>query len=483
MARPVKPDRRAPTEPTARAARMIPGPAARTLRSPALAILLATSACFHAPAYAPQRNVATWQDMQAARPGTNVPADRSPAQKDELADALTADQAYALALANNPELAVAEAEAQVAAAEIDAAKQIENPTLRFTNFRVDDTPGGNTGFNLGLRAPIPRPGSVHARVKQARLAADSVHGQTEAARRLLRAEIDRRYARLALLRADLEALELAATLGDARRGQLKDRLDRQAATQLDLALADVDHAETLEERSRLQDQLALTEAELTRLIGPGPPRTFRVDPDTLGARDRPLDMQDLTEQALRARPELRSAQSRVGEAEAAVYLARGQVYPWLSWAQVNYYFVSTRPTATSTGGVAPASVGFGLALDVPLFSWNRGEIKAARALVRQRQAEERASVALVASEVREALARIERADARVKEIEATLIPRVDAAADAAKAALAAGALDPLQASEIEARRVAARRLHLAALHARRDALIDLELAIGGPLSR
>ena len=79
MARPVKPPR-APTEPTARAARTLPGPAARTLRSPALAILLATSACFHAPAYAPQRNVATWQDMQAARPGTNVPADRSPAE-------------------------------------------------------------------------------------------------------------------------------------------------------------------------------------------------------------------------------------------------------------------------------------------------------------------------------------------------------------------------------------------------------------------
>lgn len=441
---------------------------------PAALVALLLTGCFHAPAYSPQRSVATWNDMQAAPPAGTPSAAGPAAAKDELADALTADQAYALALANNPELAVAEAEAEVAAAGVGVAKQVENPTLRFTNFRVDDTAGSKTNFNLGLRAPIPRPGSVHARVKQARLAADSVASETEAARRLLRAQIDRRYARLALLRADLDELGRAATLGDTRRGQLKDRLDRQAATQVDVALADLDHAETLEEASRLRDELARTEAELTRLLGPGPPRKFRVDPDALGARAVPLDMPGLTEQALRARPELRGAQSRVSEAEAAVYLARGQAYPWLSWAQVNYYF-----GATST----PAAFGFGLALDVPLFSWNRGEIKAARALVRQRQAEERASVATVAGEVGEALARVERANTRVQEIETTLLPRVDAAARAAEAALAAGALDPLQASEIEARRVAARRLHLAALHARRDALIDLELAIGGPLSR
>lgn len=475
MARPLTP--RAPRTIAISPRTILASTLASTLASPPrlLALLLLTAGCFHAPAYSPQRSVAAWHDMEAARPasGSSSTTTGDPA-KDELADALTADQAYALALANNPELAVAEAEAEVVAAQVGVAKQIENPTVRFTNFRVDDTAGGKTGFNLGLRAPIPRPGSVQARVKQARLAADSVASETEAARRLLRAEIDRRFARLALLRADLDELGRAATLGDTRRAQLKDRLERQAATQVDLALADVDHAETLEEASRLRDELASTEAELTRLIGPGPPRRFRVDADSLGARDRPLDMHSLTEQALAARPELRSAQSRVSAAEAGVYLARGEVYPWLSWAQVNYYF-----GATST----PAAFGFGLALDVPLFSWNRGEIKAARALVRQRQAEERASVALVASEVREALGRVERADTRVKEIEATLLPRVDAAAKAADAALAAGALDPLQASEIEARRVAARRLHLAALHARRDALIDLELAIGGQLSR
>ena len=106
---------------------------------PAALVALLTG-CFHAPAYSPQRSVATWNDMQAAPPA-GTPSAGPAAAKDELADALTADQAYALALANNPELAVAEAEAEVAAAGVGVAKQVENPTLRFTNFRVDDTAG------------------------------------------------------------------------------------------------------------------------------------------------------------------------------------------------------------------------------------------------------------------------------------------------------------------------------------------------------
>jgi outer membrane protein TolC len=190
--------------------------------------------------------------------------------------------------------------------------------------------------------------------------------------------------------------------------------------------------------------------------------------------DFELDRDALTERALRSRPELRTTQTRVGQAEAAVYLERSKAWPWLSWAQVGYAVGSNAATIP---------VSFGLALDLPIFSWNRGEVRAARALQRQRELEERAGVASVASEVSEALARVERATARITEIETSLLPSVDEAVRQAEAALAAGALDPLTASEVAARRVAARRLHLAAMYERRDAIISLEAAVGGPLDQ
>ncbi|HEY0137736.1 MAG TPA: TolC family protein, partial [Nannocystis sp.] len=243
-------------------------------RSVIAALLL--GGCFHAPAYSPQRSVATWREMQSA-----APAGATSSRADAGGDALTADEAYAYALRNNPELAVAEAEAEVIAAEVDAAKQIDNPQLRLTNFGVDDAVRGAPGLNLALRAPIPRPGTVRARAEGARLAAEAAQGQTEAARRLLRAEIDRLYARLAMLRADLEEVTRAASLGDERHKQIRERVERQVGTRVDLALADLARAEALDEASQLRDELATTEAELARVIGPGAPRKYHVDPNVL----------------------------------------------------------------------------------------------------------------------------------------------------------------------------------------------------------
>lgn len=436
-----------------------------------LALLLA--GCFHAPAYSPQRSVATWREMQASRPAAAAEGGRAD-KASAPADGLTAQQAYALALANNPELAVAEAEAEVAEAEIAAARQIENPELRLTNFRVDDAIAARPGMNLGLRAPIPRPGSVRAKVQGARLAADAAAGERDDARRQLRATIFRLYARIALLRADIEEVTKAAALRAERSKQIAARVDRAVATRVELSLAELSHAETEDEAARLRDELGRTEAELQRAIGPGAPRSFIVDAADLRGTDVALDDDALIDQALRARPELRTGQTRVGEARAAHYLARSEAWPWFKWAQVSYY--------VGPGSTAQA-FGFGIALDVPLFSLNRGEIRAAQALVRQRELEERAGVAMVAGEVSEARARVERASARVQDIEERLLPRVEAAAREAEAALAAGALDSLAAGEVEARRVEARRMLLAAQFERRDAIIALEAAVGAPLGR
>lgn len=428
-------------------------------------------ACAHEPALSPERSIATWHDIQA----TSAAAQSSAAAASrEFDGTLDAEQAYALALANNPDLAVAEARADVADAEIAAARQLDNPTLRLTGFRLEDALQGQPGLNLGLRTPIPRPGSVHARVEGARMAAGDAEHQAAAARRRLRARIFRLFARLALLTADLAEVSSAASLADERRRQLDVRVERALATGVELALAAAAQAEARDELARLRDELARTEAELARIVAPGTSPHFRVDPRELDAGATDLDSGELIDHALRRRPELRSVQSRVGQAQAAVRLARSEALPWVQWAQVSYFL---GPDST------PRAFGFGLALDLPLLSWNRGKLRAARALVRQRRIEERAEVAAVAGEVEGALARARRADARVREIERDLLPRVDAAAREAEAALAAGALDLLTVLDIEARRVAARRLHLGARFERRDALLELEAAVGAPLPR
>ncbi|MDC0722432.1 TolC family protein [Nannocystis bainbridge] len=434
---------------------------------------MAAVGCASAPAVSPERAIATWREMQVGPPRGSLPG--TTAATLAAGDALTLEQAYALALANNPELAVVEARAEVAATEVFAARQIENPSVRVSNVGVDDSAPGRLGFNLGLRAPIPRPGSVRARVEGARHAAAGAQDAATAARRQLRARVQRLFARLAWLTADLEEVAQAVALCEERRRQLQARVARAVATDVALAMAEVARAEATDEVRKLRGELARTEAELARVVGPGPAFRVRVDRAQLDIADMVLDPTALTEQALRSRPELRAAQTRVGQARSAISLARVAAAPWISWAQVNYFF--------GPGPATPSSFGVGFAVDVPLFSLNRGKIKAAKATIRQRQVEERAEVAAIAGEVAEAIARAQRADARVLEIEQDLLPQVDAAAGQADAALVAGTLDVVEVLEVEARRVAARRLHLAARFERRDALIELEAAVGAPLSR
>ncbi|MCY1008111.1 TolC family protein [Nannocystis pusilla] len=437
-------------------------------------------ACFHAPAYAPERSLAVLRALEAPAEPTRSGEDRdagdrgcSPRSTPARADgALTADEAFALAVANNPDLAVAEAEAAVAAAEVDVARQLDNPSFRLTNFRVADALAGAPQMNLGVRVPIPRPGTVRTRVAAARLAADAAESDAAAARRLLRVLVYQRFAQIAWLRADIDELTRAAALFDERRAQIGARVERAVATRVDLAVADLTHAEALEKLGRLRSELARAEAELARALGPGGPRRFHADAAELQAIARVPSREDLVARAVDARPELRASQARVAEARAGVHLARSAAWPWFNWVQVNYY---VGPTAT------PASFGFGLALDLPLLSWNRGEVRAARARVRQREAEERAAAAHLSGELDEAIVRLQAADARVMEIEQVLLPRVEDAAREAAAALDAGAVDPLTANEIEGRRVAARRQHLAALFERRSAALLLEAAVGAPL--
>lgn len=455
---------------TAPAPRRAPRAAVARALIPAAA--LALGGCFHAQPYAPEHTVATWRAMQAAPAGQPGAKTRDPSTP-TLDEPLTAEQTYELALAKNPDLAVLVARADVAAAEADAARQLDNPQLRLTNFDVEDALIGRPGINIGLRVPIPRPGTIRAEVEGARAAADAEARLGDDARRLLRAEIYKRFARLAALTAELEYVTRAAELQDARRQQVGARLDAAVATRVDAALARVAHAEARDEVARIAAERALVHAELEALAGHSPLQ-FRIDPDELAFRDLALDRDALTEQALAARPELRAAHGRIGEAQAEVYLARSKTWPWFDWAQVQY-----RASPIST----PASFGFGVALTLPVFSWNRGEIKAARALVHQRELEARAEIARVAREVAEALARVERTAARVREIEQGLLPELEAAAREAEAALSAGALDAVKAHEVAIRLLSVRRRHVAARLEHREAVIDLEAAVGKPLGR
>jgi outer membrane protein TolC len=435
---------------------------------------LLLSGCFRPHAAGPGRSMSTWREVQTPASATAPASTGGGAGPAAQPGALSAEQAYQLALARSPMLAIEEARADVAEAQIGAAKQLENPELRLTNFRLEEAILGTPTMNVGLRVPVPRPGSINAKAQGARHAAEGAKASVEAARRQLRADIYRLFARMAAVRAQM-ALETDAEKLRAQRVDLvRARVDKAAATRLDLALADVAVAEAAGEGERLLGELRLVEDELRRLTGAGLEVTFHADASELQLVEVGGEVDALIERAFAARPELRAAQAKIAQAEAVAYLERNQAWPWIKWAQVSYL---------AGPGASPRTWAFSVNIDLPVLSWNRGKTRVAQALVRQREAEERAQVVAVAHDVAEAVARVERTAARVRALDEGLLAKLEVAAREAEAALAAGTLDPLKAADLEGRQIAARRQRLAALLEHRVALIELEAAIGGALGK
>lgn len=437
---------------------------ARTLMLVALSL---GAACYHATPYSASSTQAKWRAMRSAS-STSAGRTNPPAA----GAVLTVEETYELALSNNADVAALAAAADVASAQVGAAKQIDNPQLRLTGFNVDDVLANKTQMNIGLRVPIPRPGSVRARVEGAKQLARGQESVTEDAKRLIRTRVYKLYARLAMLNEDLEQTETAMALRAERRDQIAARSELAASTKLDVAMADVLDARAKQDHALVRDQIEVVEQELARIAGITTPVRFDADPEQLGVVDRELNRDELTELAMASRPELVTTHANLEAAKSEAYIARSEAYPWFNWAQLQY---------RAERNAQPSAFGFGVAIVLPVLSWNRGAIKASRALVRQRQLEDNARIALVAAEVDKAAAEVERTARRVMEVERDLLPQAEAAMREAEAALASGALDPIVASDVDTQVVEARRLHLAVLLAHREALIDLESVVGAPL--
>jgi len=427
----------------------------------------ATAGCFHATPYSPTAAQEQWRaqrDEETAR--TSATAAASPA-----GPALTADETYALALVHSPDVTMLAATTDAAVAEIQAARQLENPQLRLTSFNIDDVLANQPALNIGLRMPIPRPGTVRARVAGAEHAAEGQRGLTEDAKRLLREQIDLLFAQLTVLTADLEQAELAAALQAKRHDELDVRAGLAVSTRVDVAMAAVEEAEARNDVVELRDAIGLGEEQLARLAGIHGPVRFQLDPELLRPA-APVERDVLIERALASRPEIRTAHALVVEAEAEAHVARAEAWPWFDWVQLQY---------RAGPGSPPTAFGLGVSITLPVLSWNRGVIKASKAVVRQRKTEHDSRIVAIADEVDAAAAAVERTRERVLVLERELLPAIEVATTEARSALATGAIDAIDANAVEIKAVAAKRAHLAALLEHREAVVMLEALVGEPI--
>ena len=313
---------------------------------------------------------------------------------------LDGERALAVALACNPGLAAEQARLGIANAEAFEARRLANPELSLAAERID---GGGTRIDFGLAQNFS---NLILRGPRTRLAeGEFLRAQQLLAGRVLELAADVEIARADLVRARqiVQALALIAEAADAA-AELAERY--RAAGNLpsrEVALARARAAEASARASSARADVATARANLQRLLG-----VSHLDAADVGDAVAAPSAIDASVEALQAR----AAQQRLDLAAARqlvdLLADSARTTHRLGWLGEFEVGVDGEREGGTTRLVGPT-----LSIQLPLFHQGQGTRARAEALVEWSTAERRRLEVEVASEVDEALARLEAATARV----------------------------------------------------------------------
>ena len=361
-------------------------------------------------------------------------------------DGLTADEAVALALWNNPRLHADLAQLGLSRADLVEAGLIPNPllTLMF--------PLGGHPMSIRVQAPIEALWQRGRRVAAAQRDVERVaHGLVQTGLDLAR---DARLAHADLLlagerqRVRAEAAEALASIAELTR--LRAAAGDVGDVELQFALAESLTARDAALRARVD--LDLAGVAFRALLG------FAADPRPLSAvaqpvADTPVEpVADVIRSALASRPDLHAAQLAVEAAAARAGWERSRVVSF----------------SAALDGVSPAGDGLafapGLVAPLPIFHFNQGAIGRAEAEIEQNSWRFIALRQQVATEVTQAHAQLAQARESLARWRAEVSPALEGAVQHATEQFTAGEASYLAVLDVT-RRAIDGRLRLAELEA------------------
>ena len=384
-------------------------------------------------------------------------------------DGLDITEVAMLAVANNPELRLARAEAGVTRAQAFSAGLLPDPQLALSRETVMGSPAGATAaFTAGLTVDIA---ALLAR-SSTRATADAEsrktdldllwqEWQTVAKARLLFVKLDALSRSLAVLQTQREALR--ARVADAQRAIAAGLITSDAGTPQLTAYEDATRQADDLERQRNQAR-----HDLNALLGVAP----EVSLDLVGPADvATLDaagVRDAVALAPRRRPDLLALQAGF-EAQDDRY--RGAL-------RAQFPAITIGPTrARDTSNVN--TVGLSLGITLPLFNRNRGNIaieSATRDKLRLDYQQRLDATAIESHRLLEEQALLAR---QLAEIDATL-PALALAADRAAKALRANNLDALTLTAVEGALLARRLERITVQQSLQEQAIALQALLGSP---
>jgi outer membrane protein, heavy metal efflux system len=383
------------------------------------------------------------------------------------AQTLSLDAALQTAFANNPDLAAAQWEIDIASGGRQQAGLIPNPVA---SWDAEDTRRDTRTTTLKLSQTLELGGKRGARIELATRGQDVAALTLEQRRNDLRAEVIDRY--YGALRAQ-ERLDLAQrSLALAERGLVvaNGRVSAGKASPVEATRAQVQLSEIRLELNRAQMGVSDAYRRLAASTGSAAPDFEAVATQNIAPASLPSAAHLLAR--LEQTAELRLAELQILQNEASVGLEKAQRVPDLDVSIGSQYDASVRERVNLVG----------VSMPIPLFNRNQGNVLAATRRADQARDLRNAAELRLRTETRQALDLWQTANTEVRAFNQQILPAAQSAVDSATRGFEMGKFNFLDVLDAQRTLIAARTQYLTATAQATDAWVRIE-RIYGDLAR
>ncbi|MBO0492127.1 TolC family protein [Pseudomonas sp. Marseille-Q1929] len=380
------------------------------------------------------------------------------------AQSLTLDSALQAAFANNPELAAAQWEIDIAQGGRQQAGLIPNPVL---SVDAEDTRRDTRTTGIKLSQTLELGGKRGARIDVASRAQDAAALTLEQRRNTLRADVIDSY--YGALRAQ-ERLDLAQrSLALAERGLVvaNGRVTAGKTSPVEATRAQVQLSEIRLEFNRAQMGLSDAYRRLAASTG-----SATVAFQTVATQSLPQFPAAQLLARLEQTAELRLAELQILHSEASVGLEKAQRIPDLDVSIGSQYDAGARERVNLVG----------VSMPLPLFNRNQGNVLAASRRADQARDLRNATELRLRTETRQALDLWQTANSEVRAFNQQILPAAQSAVDSATRGFEMGKFNFLDVLDAQRTLIAARTQYLVATAQATDAWVRIE-RIYGDLAR
>ena len=275
---------------------------------------------------------------------------------------------------------------EIANYRLKSARNIQNPELRVSNLSTRNYKDDFDELRIGMRFRLPELGEVGENRQDAMVKLWDQKSDELLYRNELIADVRRDYFSVILHDKLKELSEKRVALEERRIKIIEEMVTIGSRSIVYYTKAKMRHADSVNDYSReVQNQI-----DARRKLSKRSNMNINSPVEETDLPEVTLEMDRLIEIAWKNRPEMQLVDQRIKLAMKRNRSEHLKILPWFNFVELNYH-VETNKTA-DWGELI-------MGIDVPLFNWNRGNIKASTLSVRKKEIESDAVKETISYEV------------------------------------------------------------------------------------